>query len=122
MIWLYIAAGLSVLTLLAHLIGGGKSIARPILESELDLEPKFASYYCWHMVSIVIGFLAVAFALPVMGLSAIDLAWAATVLASLFTIWSIGLTVWKKQRIGTLPQWILFLPIAITGFLGVTQL
>ncbi len=120
MSWLYVASGLSVVTLLAHLIGGGKSIARPVLESALEPEPKFASYYCWHMVSIIIGFMAVAFALPAASLAAIDLAWAATVLASLFTAWSIGLTIWKKQRVVTLPQWILFLPIATTGVLGVT--
>ncbi len=120
MIWLYVASGLTVLTLLAHLLGGGKSIARTVLESDLALEPKFASYYCWHMVSITIGFMAVAFILPAMSLAAVDLAWAATILASLFTIWSIGLTIWKKQRIVTLPQWIYFLPIATTGFLGVT--
>ena len=120
MTWLYIASGLSLLTLLAHLIGGGKTIARPILESELDLEPKFASYYCWHMVSIIIGFMAIAFALPAMSLASIDLAWAATILAMLFTLWSIGLTIWKKQRVITLPQWILFLPVAIAGFVSVT--
>ncbi len=116
--WLFIASGLSALTLLVHVIAGGRSVARPVLESELSAEPKYASYYCWHMVSIVIAFMALAFALPALSLASIDLAWAATLLAFLFAVWSLALTVWKRQRFITLPQWLLFLPIAVAGFLG----
>ena len=59
MFWLYIASGLCAATLLLHLAGGGKSIARPVLDSNLDPEPKFASYYCWHIVSMIIAFMGI---------------------------------------------------------------
>ena len=121
MIWLYTACAISTLTLVAHVNGGGQSIAKPVLESDLEAEPKYASYYCWHMVTIVIAFMACAFLLSALSIASLDLAIAATMLALLFAIWSIALTIWKKQKIMTLPQWILFLPIAITGFLGVVQ-
>ena len=117
--WLYTAASISTLTLLAHIFGGGKSIAKPVLDSDLDNEPKYASYYCWHMVTIVIAFMAVCFVFTALAIASVDLAIAATVLAGLFTLWSIFLTVWKKQTVLTLPQWILFLPIAISGYLGI---
>lgn len=121
MIWLFAASGLSALTLVVHIFGGGQSIARPILESDLAPEPMYASYYCWHMVTITIAFMVIAFILPALSIASFDLVWAASILALLFSLWSIGLTLWKKQAIKTLPQWILFLPIAITGFIGAAQ-
>ena len=117
--WLYIAAALSVITLLVHIFAGGKSVAKPLLESALDNEAKFASYYCWHLVTIVIAFMATCFALSASNITSLELAISASVLAFLFTCWSISLTVLKKQHVMTLPQWILFLPITLAGTLGV---
>ncbi len=120
MIWLLIASTISTLTLLAHVLGGGKSIAQPVLASELDAEPKFASYYCWHMVTIVIAFMAIAFLLAAIEVASNDLAIASAILSLLFALWSMALTIWKKQTFKVLPQWIFFLPIAVAGFMGAT--
>ena len=117
-LWLHIAATISLVTLIAHIFGGGKSAAQPLLASGLDDEAKLTNYYCWHMVTIIIAFMCLCFALTAGGYTSADLAVAATLLAALFTLWSIGLIFWKKQKVTTLPQWILFLPIAITGGLG----
>ena len=118
-LWLYCAAGLSLLTLVAHVFGGGKSVARPLLDSDLGNEAKFTNYYCWHMVTLIIAFMGMCFFLNAQDIASTDLSIGATILAALFTLWSILLTLWKQQRVMTLPQWILFLPIAITGTLGV---
>lgn len=117
-IWLYCASALSLFTMLLHVFGGGRSAASPLLASDLNDEAKFTNYYCWHMVTITIGCMAVGFALAASGTASADLAIAATLLAALFTVWSVALTLWKKQRLMTLPQWILFLPIAMAGAMG----
>ncbi|MEM7078522.1 MAG: hypothetical protein AAF513_07840 [Pseudomonadota bacterium] len=117
--WLYVAAALAAFTAVVHVLGGGRSAARPLLDSALADEPKYTNYYCWHMVSIIIAFMAACFALSAARLASIDLAIGATLLAVLFAAWSLLLIVWKRQPVMRLPQWILFLPIALTGALGV---
>ncbi|MBX2852463.1 MAG: hypothetical protein KTR15_12045 [Phycisphaeraceae bacterium] len=115
MYWLYAASLLSVLTLVIHVTAGGRAVARPLLESELGPEAKYTNYYCWHLVTIVI---AACFALPASQAAAIDLARLATVLAAAFAAWSGLLAILKRQNALTLPQWMLFLPIAVCGAAG----
>ncbi|MEM7101264.1 MAG: hypothetical protein AAF541_23590 [Pseudomonadota bacterium] len=79
-------------------------MAKPILASEFSEAPKYASYYYWHMVSIVNVFIAVCFVLSGLGIASTDLTVDATILAALFTARSIVLTVWKAQRLMTLPK------------------
>lgn len=118
MYWLYAAATLTTFTLFVHVFGGGKTVATPLLESEMGDEAKFTNYYCWHIVTIVLASMAICFTLPALSIASNDLAILATLLAFAFAIWSIMLTVIKKLKILVLGQWILFLPIAIFGFLG----
>jgi hypothetical protein len=117
--WLYSAAILSFLVLMAHIFGGGRTIARPLLDSDLAEVPKYASYYCWHMVTIIILYMTISFTLSASDLASTDLAWGSSILAILFAAWSFFLCLWKKQGLLKLPQWIMFLPIAVTGVLGV---
>jgi hypothetical protein len=115
---LYIASGLSLFTTLVHIFAGGKSVAKPLLKSALSAEPKFTNYYCWHMVSIVLLSISIVFYLAARAYVSLDLSQYITVLVFLFSLWSIILTVWKKQKFLVLPQWILFLPIAVCGYMG----
>lgn len=118
MYWLYAASVLSALTFFVHVLGGGKSAARPLLDSELENEVKYTNYYCWHIVTIVIGAMAICFFLSASSTASVDLAILSSALALAFAIWSGALTILKRQSVLALPQWILFLPIAIMGFLG----
>ena len=121
-IW-FVLAGISAFAVcLTHLFLGGKEAARPLLES-LDLRPipKYTNYYCWHMVSIAIaalgGMLMIAAYFP----SAFELAWTATLLALSFSLWNISLYFLKRnefRRWFELPQWLLFLPVWVFGFVG----
>jgi len=123
MIWTFAAAAaLSLLTLGVHLFLGGPGVARPVLAArELDPVAKYTSYYCWHLVSMVIAAMTAAYVRAALEPHARDLAILVTALAAGFAVWSLALAVWKRQRIMVLPQWILFLPIAVLGVVGLVM-
>lgn len=117
--WLALAALLAAATTLIHAILGGREIAIPLLAAErLHAVPKFTLYYCWHLVTIVLAALALAFGLVAIGLGSRDLALFATVGAALFCLWSLGMVGLFRLRIAHFPQWALFAAIAISGTIG----
>jgi len=121
-IWFLIAGVLSITVCFIHIFLGGKESARPLLDSfDLKAVPKYTNYYCWHMVTIIIAGLGVMFSVAALIPSAVELAWAASILAALFCLWNIALYLWKRQELRRwyqLPQWVLFLPIAVLGAVG----
>lgn len=117
-VFFIIAAALSALTWAIHVFAGGRFIARPLLDSNLADVPKFTHYYCWHIVSIVLAFMPVGFCIGAAGTGGRELVLMTTALAAAFAVWSLVLVVWKRQSPLRLPQWALFLPIAIFGSLG----
>ena len=120
MTWSFAAAAvLSFLTLCVHLFLGGRDVARPVLAArELDPVAKYTSYYCWHLVSMVLAAMTAAYAWAAFVPHAREAAVLVTALAAGFAVWSAALAVWKRQRFTVLPQWILFAPIAILGVVG----
>lgn len=118
---LLLAAGIAAFTSLLHIIGGGASVATPLIESSLAEEPRLTSFAVWHMVSITLSFSAIALyvgALPkhaerarymVVFVSALWVGFGAVFLVVAATQEGDGLFL-------KLPQWILALPV---GFLGV---
>ena len=112
MVLLYVAAGRSAATTLVHIFAGGKSAARPLLDSTLDDEPKYTNYYCWHMVTIIIAAMSACYLASASGVATLEAAVIATLLAFAFAGWSGALIVLAKQNTKTLPQWVLFLAIA----------
>ncbi|WP_291078171.1 hypothetical protein [Hyphomonas sp.] len=59
---LFLAAGLSLVTFLVHLFAGGVHVARPLLASTaLPPASKWLNYYCWHLVTLMLGFMALGF-------------------------------------------------------------
>ena len=117
--WLALATLLAAATTLIHAILGGREIATPLLAAErLHAVPKFTLYYCWHLVTIVLAALALAFGLVAIGLGSRDLALFATVGAALFCLWSLGMVGLFRLRIAHFPQWALFAAIAISGTIG----
>lgn len=118
--WLYAASILTELTALLHIFGGGKSVAKPLLQSALDDEAKYTSYYCWHMATIVMVAMSVCFFLAAQKTEFRDLGILSSALSLAFGVWSVVLVFIKKQSAFVLPQWILFLPIAVISAIGLS--
>ncbi|MDJ1158131.1 hypothetical protein QNA08_07790 [Chelatococcus sp. SYSU_G07232] len=116
--WLAAAALLSAATALIHTFLGGREIAVPLLAArDLAPVPKLTAYYCWHMVTLLLFAMAVGFALAAAGRGE-GLATGLTILAALFALLSLGLVVGYRVNPWHMPQWALFLPIALCGALG----
>jgi hypothetical protein len=99
------AAGVAAL----HLFVGGKGIARPLLKSrDMHDVVRLTSYYCWHMVTIILAGLAIAFAWAAIEPAAMPAAAFATALCICFAILSFVLVVSTGQRHRHMPQWMLF--------------
>lgn len=121
-IWLALAAALAAATTLIHFVLGGRHVAAPLLATErLHAVPKFTMYYCWHLVTIVLAALALAFGLAASGHASRDLALFATVGAALFCLWSLGMIGLFHLRIAHFPQWALFAAITLSGTIGLWQ-
>ncbi len=114
-----IAAVAGAAIALIHMIGGGQTAARPLLESGLADNPKFTNYYAWHIVTIVLIAMSAGYLMAAFNASHTNLAVMMTLLNAAFALWSVLLIVWKRQPIWELPQWVLFLPVAVIGALGI---
>lgn len=117
--WLWLAAGLSFTIVLLHIFGGGRQAVPPLLSSALSDGAKYINYYCWHLVTIVLIGMTLAFAIAAMAPEAWELAVAATLLSIVFTLWSVIMIMWKKLKWFVFPQWLLFLVLAAIGIVGV---
>ncbi len=115
---LAIASGLTFFTCLIHIFGGGPDTARPLLASELEPVAKYTNYYCWHMATITILAMALAFLYAAFYPSGWDVGFMAWGLSLGFTAWSLLLIAWKHPRPFQLPQWTLFLVICLAGAWG----
>jgi riboflavin transporter FmnP len=112
---LTIAAVLTLITTLIHLFGGGPTVAGPLLRSNIPDVPRYTNYYCWHLVSIMLAAMSIGFYIVARDPAEQTLGVFMTVLAAGFAIWSLALIIWKRQSFLQMPQWLLFLPIAICG-------
>jgi len=119
--WL-IAAGIASAAVCGiHVFLGGPVIARPLLQVRgLHDVARYTNYYCWHMVTMVLAAMAAGYLIAAFRPAAVELAWASTIFAATFAIWSIALVVWKRQKPFDLPQWLLFLIVAGLGLVGLT--
>ena len=119
---LVIAAGLSLFNLALHFFIGGRSIARPLLETAgLTDEVKYVQYYCWHLatlsIALQLGLFVIAAFMPTMGVLAII----GTVFAASFALLGIAMAPALKVSYGVLPQGWLFVPVTVCGLLGIIQ-
>ncbi len=116
--YLLLATGASALVCLMHIFGGGPQVVGPLLRSEMDDVPKYLNYYCWHLVTLTLGLMSIGYLLAALNPAETLLALLMTLLALSFALWSLGLVLWKRQSLWEMPQWLLFLPIALFGSLG----
>ena len=113
------AAVLSLAVCLIHTFAGGRAIAVPLLKaSDLKPVPKYVAYYCWHIVTIVLGMIAVMFLFAGLQPSSLDLGWVATSLVASFCLLGLVVPPLKKQKYSHMPQGWLFLPIMLLGLIG----
>jgi hypothetical protein len=117
-LWFMTAGVLSIICVSLHIFLGGRLAARPLLDSnDLGRTAKYTNYYCWHLVTISIAVMGVMFFWAGLG-AAWELALVASILAGLFSLWSIGIVIINKGRLWVFPQWALFAPIVVLGFKG----
>jgi hypothetical protein len=117
--WWVAAAAVAMLTACVHTFLGGREIATPLLAaSDLRTIPKLTSYYCWHLVTITLFAMAAGYGWAATSGEAREIGWACTALAWLFA----GLAPLISLRAGVslmvLPQWGLFVPMALLGLMG----
>jgi hypothetical protein len=117
--WLFAAGVVAALSVLIHVFGGGPEIAHPLLRSkDISDVSKFVNYYCWHLVTMTIAAMAAGFIWASIDPTQTGLAWMWTVMAVLFTLWSLALIKWKQQKLFHMPQWTLFGVISVLAVAG----
>lgn len=116
--WFAAAAVVSTACCALHTIAGGHEAVRPLMAAAaLDQTVRFTLYYCWHLVTIAIAWLAVAFALAAVGRDARTAAHA-TILSATFAAWDLLMIALHGLSPITHGQWILFLTAAASGATG----
>lgn len=119
-VWLLSAGSLAAIVTAMHIFGGGPAVARPLLQAK-DIEPtaKYVNYYCWHLVTINLVVMSALFSWSAFSNKTIELAIAGSVLAALYALWGTILPRIVGQSYLQMPQGWFFVPIAVTGFMGV---
>jgi hypothetical protein len=118
--WFAAAGVAAAVTMLLHLVVGGRYIARPLLRSsEMTPTAKFTNYYCWHLVTIYIGLMSFSFFGAAIRVEGFALGMIMTIAAALNTILSIAIILITRQSFKKMPQWALFFIIFVFAALGV---
>ena len=113
------AAIMSLLTWIVHVFIGGAEIVRPLLASnQLNQSVRFTLYYCWHLVTIAIMGMVIAYILLAVRRGGVALAWYATITAIAFAGWSVLMIILNNLSPLIHGQWIAFLLIAAAGIVG----
>lgn len=116
--WLFAAVAMAAITAL-HIVGGGAELARPLLDQKaLGASVTGNLYYGWHLVSVMLAAMALAYGAAAVSARHRSLGSASTLLALAFAILNIVIGLRTDLFPWQLPQWVLFLPVAVVGFLG----
>ncbi len=111
--WIMAAGTLSGLTCLAHVIGGGKEVHHPMLNSPLSPLLKGYASVLWHMVTVVLVTDTVALLLVASGQASTGVLQLIFLQSIGFTALFIGYGMSRHGNLTTMPQWIAFGLIAI---------
>lgn len=118
-LWLYIAAGLCALTWAIHTFVGGKETMPPLRASDLPAMAIYGNFLTWHIATILLALMVLACLAPLGRADLWPLALGVSVLSLMIALWSFALNFIARKHVFFMPQWILFLPIAITSFIGI---
>ncbi|WP_300542069.1 hypothetical protein [Maricaulis sp.] len=110
------AAVLGLVTFAIHIFAGGPVVARPLLaDTHLPAASKWLNYYCWHITTVLLVFIAAGFAAAAVRPDAWVLAIFLTVLCLALSVLSAGIALRGGLAPLRLPSTSLF---ALTGCLG----
>ena len=97
-----------------HTFIGQSTVARPLTGcGDLAALPKWTTFYCWHLVTITLGAMAVGLIYAAYAPSADDVAFAIGLMALLFGLFGLALPRFVGQTYATLPQGFLLLPVGV---------
>jgi hypothetical protein len=117
--FLWGAAASAAITFAIHTFAGGKAVARPLLADEsLPKEVKWLNYYCWHITSVVIAFIAAMFAWLALTAPQADIIIALSSLTAVLSLLSAGVAVKAGVNPLQFPSTTLFAIIAAFGWLA----
>ena len=121
--WLILSAGgASGALCLIHVFAGGRHIVGPLLGArDLHDVPKYTQYYCWHLVTIVLAAMSLAFIYSAIGTGAQDVAMVMGVIAAAFAVFGLLIVPIMQQSYRQMPQGWLFVPVALLGIAGALQ-
>ncbi|NNC37384.1 MAG: hypothetical protein EX271_09605 [Acidimicrobiales bacterium] len=116
----FVFAGISaVFTACVHTFAGQKFVIRPLLDApKFDHVSRFTNYYCWHIVTMVLFSMGALYFIAATNSEMIELAWLATIYASLFVLWNLFMIATNRLKPKHFPQWALILPTALFGWAG----
>lgn len=116
---LWSAAAVGVLAFCVHTFRGGRVVARPLLaDRSLPLASKWLNYYCWHVATVTLLFVAFGFAVAAWSREHEALAAFGTALAIVLSILSATVAIRAKIHPLRFPStWLLGL-MGIIGALG----
>jgi hypothetical protein len=117
--FLFAAAVVSLITFLAHLFWGGREVAKPLLNTlEIQEAVKLTTYYCWHIVTILLFVMTCVYAYVALLQVDIPLTITVTIVAGACALLNIGFIIIRKLKPLDYPQWVFFVPITLLGGLG----
>jgi hypothetical protein len=117
--FLWGAAGSATVTFAIHTFAGGKAVARPLLaDQSLPVASKWLNYYCWHITTVVIAFIAAMFAWLALTAPQADIIVALSSLTSVLCLLSAGVAIKAGVNPLQFPSTTLFAIIAAFGWLA----
>jgi hypothetical protein len=118
-LYLMIAGLLAFAVCLIHIFAGGQGIAKPLLAVEkMPNMVRYTMYYCWHLVTITLAGMALAFVMAAQPGGARALGLFATFGAASFAALNFGMNLRLRLSFAQHPQGFLFLPVAALGAAG----
>lgn len=115
-IWLWIAAGLSAVGWVVHTFVGGPQIVPPLFASDLKKMPKYVLYFVWHIATIVLLAITAGYVLAALYPAAWPLAVQSAIVSGAIAVLILGVAIWQRMGLKDMPQWTLFLVMALAGF------
>lgn len=120
--WLAGAGGLAGMITLAHIIGGGVDVHRPLLESQADAELGAYISVLWHGVTAALLLMTVALGVATFAPQHRPaLAWVGIALSGAFAMMFIGYGLQRLESVMIMPQWTVFLLIALLAIVGIRR-
>jgi len=121
--WWITSGGIGFLTAGIHLIAGHFNPIKPFVQSDLAPEPKATLHACWHMVTVLLFFSAgtlvyLGIRPEQNGSNLVSFLIGVQFVAYAIVFLTFNLIGNWKNKLLSLPQWTLLLPIGILAIIG----